>query len=428
MNEKTKDFTISVIIPAYNVEKYVERCVESVIDQDVENIEIICIDDCSTDRTLDILKSLQQRYNNIILFENEKNGGLSFSRNRGIKAARGEFILFLDADDWFEPNSLNKLYRYAVERKLDILYFEYVQDYESEADRELYEQGYVKSVQKEYGVISGQERFVKVFHELPYNVMSVLGLYRKQFLLEKEVFFYDGIFHEDELFYPTVLLNADRTDHVNEYVYHYFRHSGTITTKDENRIRKVHDLVIICSELENLVINNDLSPESVSMLSYRVKSMENATKELLKKLLIDGITPDSEYKVLRHRIKYHEIADDIYRRHAILFSDEVVQRIKEAENIIVYGAGIISREVSSDLHENGIEKYYIAVSSAQEEKYIYGNKVRQIDELLELKDNSLVLVSLSKKYHDEVNDKLNKLGFMNRMNMVWDKDDSIWTK
>lgn len=424
-NEQVK---ISVIIPAYNEEKYVERCIESVEMQDIDCIEIICVDDCSTDRTIDIIKNAVDKYNNVICLRNPKNSGLSFSRNAGIKAARGEYILLLDADDWMEPNCLDRLYGYAKERELDILYFEYIQDYESEADKKQYEKEYFKSVQAACGVMSGQERFIKVFNGLTYSVKSQLGLYRRQFLIDKDVFFYEGIIHEDELFYPQAMLNADRTDHVNEYVYHYFKHSGTITTNVNNRIRKVHDLVIICSELENSIIKNDLSPESIWYLASRVKGMEATTKDLYKKLLVDGLRPDSEYDVLRHKIKYFEIINDMFSRHAILFSDGIINTIREAENVIVYGAGVIAKEVISDLHENGIEKYYIATTSLEEEKFICGNKVRQIDELLEIKDNALVLISLAKKYHDEVNEKLDKLGFMNRMNMVWDKDDSAWMK
>jgi len=97
---------ISVVIPTFNVENYIEKCLNSVLNQTHKNIEIICIDDYSTDNTFSISKSYREKHSEIILLRNEKNKGAPFSRNRGLKIAKGEYIQFLDADDLLLPEKI----------------------------------------------------------------------------------------------------------------------------------------------------------------------------------------------------------------------------------------------------------------------------------------------------------------------------------
>ena len=95
---------ISVIIPCYNVENYVARCLDSVINQTYNNLEIICVNDGSTDNTLAILKDYAKKDSRIKIID-KKNGGLSSARNAGIEVASYEYVVFLDSDDWIEPNT-----------------------------------------------------------------------------------------------------------------------------------------------------------------------------------------------------------------------------------------------------------------------------------------------------------------------------------
>ena len=96
---------VSVIIPVYNTEKYLEKCLDSVCNQTLSDIEIICVDDCSTDNSLNILKEYAQKDNRIKLIEFKENKGAAAARNEGIKAATGEYIGFIDSDDYPETDS-----------------------------------------------------------------------------------------------------------------------------------------------------------------------------------------------------------------------------------------------------------------------------------------------------------------------------------
>lgn len=111
---------VSVIIPVYNVEKYLRECLDSVIDQTLKEIEIICVDDCSPDNSIDILNEYAAKDSRIKIFRNEQNKGLAASRNVGIKHAEGEYIGFIDSDDFISSNYFEELYKKALEHDADI--------------------------------------------------------------------------------------------------------------------------------------------------------------------------------------------------------------------------------------------------------------------------------------------------------------------
>lgn len=120
---------VSVIIPVFNVEKYLEQCLDSVVNQTLSEIEIICVDDGSTDNSLNILEKYSEQYDNIIVLKQE-NAGAGAARNNGMKIAKGEYLSFLDADDFFELNMLELAYNKAKSDKADFVVFNSDQYYE----------------------------------------------------------------------------------------------------------------------------------------------------------------------------------------------------------------------------------------------------------------------------------------------------------
>ena len=115
---------ISVIIPVYNVEKYLRQCLDSVINQTYKDLEIICVEDCSTDNSPQILQEYAQKDERIKILYNEKNSKLGPTRNNGLKVATGEYIHFLDSDDWLEPDAYEILVNHLSKcGQVDILHF-----------------------------------------------------------------------------------------------------------------------------------------------------------------------------------------------------------------------------------------------------------------------------------------------------------------
>ena len=116
------DVLVSIIIPVYNVEKYLEECLDSILKQTYKNIEVICVNDGSTDNSLNILEKYAVKDNRFIVL-NQSNHGLSYSRNKGLKQARGKYIYYLDSDDYILPNTIKTLAENIEERDLEVLLF-----------------------------------------------------------------------------------------------------------------------------------------------------------------------------------------------------------------------------------------------------------------------------------------------------------------
>lgn len=127
MNIKRKEMPkVSIIVPIYNVEKYIEHCARSLFEQTLLDVEYIFVDDCSSDKCMEVLeqviKEYPQRIHQIQIIRHEKNKGNSFTRNTGLMHARGEFIAYCDSDDWVEPNMYEKLYNMALKEDADVVY------------------------------------------------------------------------------------------------------------------------------------------------------------------------------------------------------------------------------------------------------------------------------------------------------------------
>lgn len=125
-----QDFKISIIIPAYNVQNYISRCLESLINQTYKNLEIIVINDGSKDNTLNIINEFAKKDNRIIVI-NQENKGVSDSRNAGLKKVTGTYITFVDSDDWLDNNSCEEMINYLISNNADIAMFGYIREYEN---------------------------------------------------------------------------------------------------------------------------------------------------------------------------------------------------------------------------------------------------------------------------------------------------------
>ena len=114
---------VSIIVPVYNAEEFLEDCIKSIIYQSLEDIEVICINDGSSDNSLGILNNFQEKDNRIKIFSQE-NSGPAAARNLGLEKSSGEYILFVDGDDWIEPDMCEKLYEHAIHNNSDLILFD----------------------------------------------------------------------------------------------------------------------------------------------------------------------------------------------------------------------------------------------------------------------------------------------------------------
>ena len=239
---------VSVIIPIYNVERYVASCIESVLQQTSTDYEIICINDASTDGSRDVVLDFMKEDDRIVLYDNEENLGLASTRNRGLELAKGDYVYFLDSDDMIEPDALEKLCAMADEESLDVCIFTARFIYENQTlnDRFKTDPATFKGDYPE--VMSGQELFkswMKVWDWMPSQPRY---FYRREFLEQYKIRFIDGMLHEDETYAFDVLMNAGRVRVINEpYFIRRFRESsimsGPVTMKNVESCHRIMEHV-----------------------------------------------------------------------------------------------------------------------------------------------------------------------------------------
>ena len=234
------EIAFSVIIPVYNVENYLRDCLDSVLHQTFEDWEAICVNDGSTDGSASILEeyaSLDPRF----VVVSQANGGLSAARNAGLKVAKGEYVLFLDSDDWLEQNALEVL---ANNRNgEDMLCFSGRRFFDDEGkyfpSDQLTERYYPTGM--DYYNENALEHRDFAF------VCVVLRTYRRKFLIENGLLFKEGIYHEDNLFTPIACYHAQRIRVINECLYDYRVRSSSIMTSFN--LKRLKDLMGTANEL-----------------------------------------------------------------------------------------------------------------------------------------------------------------------------------
>lgn len=224
---------VSVIIPVYNAEAYLRQCLDSVVNQTLQDIEIICVDDGSADFSTVILNEYAAKDARINIFT-QVNSGQGAARNRGLEAARGEYVYFVDADDELLNTSvLENLLATAKRENLDVLFFdaETVID-EGFSTTAVRAGDYVRH--HDYSsVMSGRELFSEFLKNREYTVCPYLAFYRRSFLEENNIRFpSERIFYEDNIFMTRVLLAAKRASHRPWRFYLRKVHAGsTVTSK-----------------------------------------------------------------------------------------------------------------------------------------------------------------------------------------------------
>ena len=302
---------LSIIVPVYNVEKYLAKCLDSLLNQDIqpENYEIIIVIDGATDNSETIAQSYAGKYPQIVLLR-QQNQGLSAARNTGIKKANGIYIMFVDSDDYLEPNVLAILLNKMESESLDILRFNY------------------QNVNEAYQTIhpyKNPKQFVDYKDEVKDGITFLtenLGFacYAWQFIIKKEVlfqiqiFFKEGIYFEDTEWTPRLLVHARRITSVELIVYNYLLRSGSITNSlSQDKQQKVLNdkLLLIDSLLEQQKNQSDnrwfkgmISATVMSFVSYVALNFYNQRKYYLQALKSKKIFPlNSFHATRRNRIR-----------------------------------------------------------------------------------------------------------------------------
>lgn len=217
---------LSIIIPVYNVEKYLPKCLGSILEQPFKDLEVICVNDGSTDGSLDVLQKIKKNDDRVVIID-KKNEGSGIARNIGLSTAQGEYVYFIDSDDWLEDDVLAKIIAKADELQTDILVFGGLSYYNGKGQNGAYSKN--KLPKKYFGKVVSAKDIKKDIFKFPSTAWT--KLYRRSFLIKNEIKFQNIRAGQDQLPFFHSMITADRIAILPENIYCYQKNrEGSVTS------------------------------------------------------------------------------------------------------------------------------------------------------------------------------------------------------
>ena len=372
---------ISVVVPIYNVEKYVADCLDSILNQSNQDFEIICINDGSTDFSGEIVKNYQKNYSDKIVYAEQENLGLSAARNAGIAIAKGEYICFVDSDDMLAENALEVLVStvemypdvHIINYEMDKLIFESEQEYISKKE-------YYKVENKYEGVMPGQELLIDMLNNHDYVESANLLLIDRQWLNVSKINFTPGALYEDSIFSIDCFLKCEKMLHLNAGIYQYRVRENSIMTAQYS-FTQFKWRIWQFREVQRRIYEN-----------YDNHSLQNALSEY-GKLVLGSIRNIYKYLADSERIKTAElIGEDSLIVSSLGLNDAdfintdlelngLLRKIENATGILIYGAGNVGNKIWKLINLLGLDFKIkrVVVSSLDKEIIVGKHKVESID-------------------------------------------------
>lgn len=348
MNKKP---LISIIVPVYNAERYLAKCISSLLNQTLQNIEIICVNDGSTDNSLSILKGYD---NNKIVIVDKNNCGVSDARNSGLNVARGNYIMFVDSDDWIEAETCEMAYDSIVREQADIVMWSYI--------TETFERSTPKTIFPQNSIFFKQQvdeklhrRFIGVVKEelahpeLADALCPVWGkLYKREVIDKANVRFVDlkeiGTY-EDGLFNLEVFRYANKVVYLRDCFYHYMRaSSGSVTSGYRKELffqwKNLFNRLQMYINTNNLpeIYNEALSNRiALSILGLGLNVLQSDKNIFNKRREVKDILVDRQYRTACKKLQfeYFPIHWRIFYRAAKYGSSEIIYLLLLIVNKII---------------------------------------------------------------------------------------------
>lgn len=260
------DITITLIVPVYNVEEYLTQCLESVVGQSVSFDEVILVNDGSTDQSRSICEKYSLKYGYFKLIDQE-NRGLSMARNVGLNHAAGEYILFLDSDDYLREDTVKKLKVELRRFRQDAVYFD--ADIHCEEGYEVSKNNFVRDLKEITGVQMSGEKFFFTCYSENYPVPVWLAVYKKEAIETAGILFPEGLYYEDNYFTFAFMIQAGNVTYISEKLYQRRYRENSIMTSEYTERKFIDKVKIILLAWEEAVKQKALAlPENKKYLEY----------------------------------------------------------------------------------------------------------------------------------------------------------------
>lgn len=405
---------ISIVMPVFNTGKYLKESIGSILQQTYTEFELICVNDASNDNSLDILREFQQQDDRIVIIHHEVNCGAAVSRNDGLKIAKGEYVIFLDSDDYFYQNMLEIAYRNAVEYHADVVIF----GSETLENGSLKRKGY-RSRHIDY--LREKELFLPKVRHVPWD-----KLVRRKILTDNNIWFQNTPTNNDIFYSFAVLLKSERITVCDDYLLKYrYGRGGSLT---DVRFSKANYTVEAFYALYRFVIQNKMQ-ESLAVVfmnvlvdnlqaylsesAYPIKVRKNSLIQLLKyEDMLNELTQyekdDALYphnrRFVQKLIKGEDVCNIEYFRYYWESVEEIVRGNREKDRkTAVWGCGKNGKELLKLLDDNHILVDYVIDENVQMQGEMCGNY--QIRSYNEVADDVAAILITNLEYKEEIGNR-----------------------
>ena len=403
-----KKISVGIVIPVFNVERYLCECLDSVVNQTETPDEVILVNDGSTDNSRQICEEYCKKYEHFFLISQE-NRGLAAARNTGVNICTSSYILFVDSDDFIHVDLVKRIRQTIQVNQYDVLMFSAQVQYDIHNGEA--RNAYIRMENYNGKCLTGKYYLEKTY-PMRYMESACLAVYRMDFLLKKDIYFPDGIFFEDSLFTLKVLLGAETVFSIPEILYTRRCRDGSIISQGID-VRKAKDLIILNHQIwsvledygiKNLdkrflmdyVSGNLLHVWNKTSLLSQVKGCQEELGELFQKFLLiwEGIYAESGrnigdsaalYLAIREWRKISEFTLQKEIENALILKLRHLPFNSKDRKVIVYGIGVNARALIN-LYQNLIGDVecimeYMITDSGGREITFGGNKVLNCSDL-----------------------------------------------
>ena len=323
-----KDVLLTVVIPVYNVEKYLKRCIESILIQEWKNYDILLVDDGSTDSSPQICDDYAKVYDFISVIH-KKNGGLSEARNTGISHAKGDYVYFPDSDDWLEPQTFKELADVLESQEFDIVSFnrEFVKG----------EEDTIVSDPLVTQVYEGKDAFVQMLKHSYITGFANDKIYKKSLFIDNNISFPKGKYYEDFGTNYKLFLSAENVFATNQKYYHYLIDNPDSITQSWNE-QKFSDMFefykdIFYSDFVRSRLNQEeLQTSQLYYVNGLIHILASLYKSKLDKKYID-ITNQVKQELLKHGVSLSQMKEQPNKLKYIFFRFKVLKLAFSIQNI-----------------------------------------------------------------------------------------------
>lgn len=433
---------VSVLVPVYNVEKYLPECLDSLVNQTLKDIEIICINDGSTDESLEILQRYASQDSRVRIIDKE-NTGYGHTMNVGLKNAKGDYIAIVESDDYASSNMLEKLYNYAVKYNTDIVKTSHYNNYYIEGKIVLSER--LKGLPK--GIVINSSQCPGLLH-LADTIWSCL--YRHSFLVEHGICFHEtpGASFQDISFSLQCWLWAERVYLTDEAFLYYRRDNPNSSMHNPDKVFCVFDEYKWLEEKFRYFWKDhaDLEPYFVAtkqgdflnhyyriapqfQYAFLLRFSEELKKDIEKGLLheeafelikckwepVKSIAKDMKLFFLSSAKQLYDLRFELGQfANDIIYAEGFLERLAKYPRLIIYGAGKIAKMLAEQLIvRNADIKSFAVTDMSDNQKICMGYSVQELSLLVDLADSSMVVIATAEKAQIDIYQHLKKAGFKN---------------